>query len=322
MKILKSQNKEDWDKFIIENNGSFLQGFGWGDFQNKFLKKVWRFEIKEKEKTLACVQIIKDFFWLKKNFLYIPYGPCFKENLFNKDKKEVLEFILREVKKIANKEKSIFLKIESCIPIPSIKEEKKSLKRIQPKETIILDLKKTEEEILKQCRPKTRYNIKIAKKRGVEIIQDNSEKYFKEFYRLIEKTAKRDKFKPHSKDYYKKMLELKEAFLFSADFKGRVVAANIMIFFGKRATYLHGASDYKYRNLMAPYLLHLEQIRKAKNNRMQKYDFWGIDEKKWPGVTRFKRGFEGDEIKYPEVKDFIFKKEYYAVYRLLKKFYK
>lgn len=338
MKIILFQGtKEEWNKFIIENDGSFLQSFEWGEFQKGLQKKTWRFLIKEKDKVIAEAQVIKETFSFGKSLFYIPFGPCFSQDLFLKGKKEVLNLILKQFKNLAKKEKAIFLKIEPFSPLPKLPEANNSQKRFQPQKTLLLNLKnKTAEEIFQQFHQKTRYNIRLAEKKGVEVIstynlqltpKENlrfptgqaTNNYFNAFYKLVQRTAKRDKFTPYPKSYYQKLLEETGAYLFLAKYKERIIAANIVIFFGKEAIYLHGASNHKYRKLMAPHLLQWTQIKEAKKRDCAVYDFWGIDEKKWPGLTRFKKGFGGEELQYPEGKDFIFSNFWYKTYQVLRR---
>lgn len=325
MKInLFEETKEVWDRFIIENDGSFLQSFEWGEVQESLSKKVWRFEVREKDQVLSQVQIIKETFSFGKSLFYIPFGPCFKRSVFLKTKKEILQLILKELKKRASEEKGIFLKIEPLIALPKELGGVPSLKRFQPQKTLILNLKKTEQEIFQGFHQKTRYNIRLAEKKGIEIIktynlQSEAKNYLDDFYKLIQKTASRDKFTPYPKNYYQKIFEKTGAYLFLAKYKKKVIAANLVIFFGKQAIYLHGASNYKYRKLMAPHLLQWVQIKEAKNKGCESYDFWGIDEEKWPGLTRFKKGFGGEEIEYPRGEDFVFSNFWYNFYRVVRK---
>ena len=85
---------------------------------------------------------------------------------------------------------------------------------------------------------------------------------------------------------------------------------------------MHGASDHDYRALMAPYLLHWEVIKYAKEHGLSEYDLWGIDEKKWSGVTRFKKGFGGREVKYTGSYDYVFMPIWYRLYRLWQALFK
>jgi len=201
----------------------------------------------------------------------------------------------------------------------------RSTKNVQPADTLLLDLNKTEEELSAEMHQKTRYNIKLAEKKGVKVekVEDQKEaiNIFKE---LIKETSARDKFTPHSNSYYRKMLKSldKNVCSWVAKYEDKVLAANIVVNFGDTVTYLHGASSNKHRNLMAPHLLQWEQIKWAKGNGFQIYDFWGISDSdsRWAGFTRFKRGFGGWEKKLPGTFDLVHNQRMYKLYKLIKKF--
>jgi lipid II:glycine glycyltransferase (peptidoglycan interpeptide bridge formation enzyme) len=101
--------------------------------------------------------------------------------------------------------------------------------------------------------------------------------------------------------------------------KEKPIAGAIMMTYGDTCYYLHGASDYEHRSLMAPYALHWENIKYLKKNNIKYYDFWGIDAKKWPGVTRFKLGWGGDTKENPGSFDFVVSRVWYLVYSLARK---
>lgn len=327
MRILTLSEKDRWNKFLTENNGSFLQSWEWGEFQESLSKKVWKIGIGKDSEILGIVQVIQERFPLKiKSFLYVPYGPCFKRDLFTKARKKIIDLIFAESRKIAKRENSIFLKIEPTLPWPKDLEGIKDIKRIQPKKTLILKLGKSADELLQNFHYKTRYNIKLSQRKGVKVrIINNRDrlstnKYINIFYRLIQKTAKRNNFLPYEKDYYEKLLQNSLTELFLAEYKNKIIAANIVIFFEKRVTYLHGGADYKYRKIMASHLLQWNQIQEAKRRGYKEYDFWGISEKDWPGLTRFKGSFRGEQLEYPRGKDFIFQEFWYKLYRSIKLF--
>ncbi len=198
-------------------------------------------------------------------------------------------------------------------------------KQIQPQKTLVLDIAKPEEILLNQMHQKTRYNIRLAQRKGVTVqpTTNNQQSTIEIFLNLLEKTAGRDKFRLHPKKYYQKMLEVlgKKGMmkLFLAKYQNQIIAANLVCFFGQVATYLHGASDYNFRQLMATHFLQWQAISEAKKLDMKYYDFWGIDEKKWPGVTRFKKGFGGQEIIYPGTFDLIFQPLWYQAYNLARR---
>jgi len=142
-------------------------------------------------------------------------------------------------------------------------------------------------------------------------------------------TSKRKNIKHHPKDYYKKQLEINSEDikfeLFVAEYECKIIAANIVVLFGNRATYLHGATSSEHREVMAPHLLQWEQIKEAKKRGCSEYDFWGIvnehtkDKRgqSWEGFTRFKKGFGGREVNYIGYWDYPLNKLWYFLYRLV-----
>ena len=103
--------------------------------------------------------------------------------------------------------------------------------------------------------------------------------------------------------------------LFLAEYQKEIIAGGIFAFFGQAVTYLHGASANQYRNVMAPHLLQWHLISLAKKLGYRHYDFFGINEVKWPGVTRFKKGFGGRVVEYPGTFDLIFQPAWYNFYK-------
>jgi len=186
---------------------------------------------------------------------------------------------------------------------------------IQPKQTLRIDLAKSEDEILKAMHQKTRYNIGLAEKRGVRIEERND---IEVFFKLLETTTARDGFRMHPRAHYETILSTLDAKLFFASYNEQPIATALVTFFGTTAYYLHGASANEHRDVMAPYLLHWSIMREAKRRGCTVYDLWGIDEKKWPGVTRFKRGFapKTEATTYEGTFDVPFRSFLYRLYRL------
>ncbi|HHE76633.1 MAG TPA: peptidoglycan bridge formation glycyltransferase FemA/FemB family protein [Candidatus Parcubacteria bacterium] len=320
-----------WNRFLKENNGSFLQSFEWAEIKEKDGKKVWFFK-DENEKGITTAQflLIKDsFFYNRKEFFYIPFGPVFRNDLVKKEK--LSDKIVEAVKGLANEERVVFLKIEPYFsglsfekPMGVIKE----LKRIQPKRTIFLDLEKGEDELLKSFHFRTRYNIRLGKRKGIKVLRTNKEGkdfnfYLDKFYSLLLKTSRRQKFNIYSKNYYQNILTAFDqdfqSELFLAEYKKNFIAGSIVVFWNKIGFYLHSGSDYFFRNLKAPFVLLWEEILEAKKKGCLYYDLWGIDEKRYPGITYFKKNFNGEEREYPEGADIIFDRKWYYLYKILKK---
>lgn len=296
-------DKTSWNKLISSQKMSqFLQSWEWGEFQKSLNREIWR---------LDCgAQIFKHKLLFKKNYLYIP-----RILINNQDN------FFEEIKKIAKQEKSIFIRIES---VEKINFNLIPIKQVQPVNTLILDLQKPEEELLKSMHHKTRYNIRLAERKNIQIKKIENKKIgIENFLKLNKETTDRDQFVSHGDNYYRKMIESDIVELWQAEYQGEILASNIVIVFGDMATYLHGASSSTNRNLMAPHLLQWKIIQNTKSRGFKFYDFWGINpenqddknyKKSWQGITRFKKGFGGEIINYPGCFDLIIDKFWYLMY--------
>lgn len=191
---------------------------------------------------------------------------------------------------------------------------------VQPQRTIILDLAKSDVELLAAMHPKTRYNIRLAERHGVSVRWEEGSDAVQKFYGLLRETAARDQFRLHPERHYEILAAKRSsefANLLAFAYHGGALAAAAMVNqYRDRATYLHGASAYELRSIMAPHFLHWEIARAMRGRGCRTYDLWGIDERRWPGLTRFKRGFGGMEVSYPPAYDVVFKPAPYAFYRL------
>ncbi len=352
MNINFAQIKEPWNEFLIANNSSFLQSFEWGEFQEKLGRKIWRLAIEGGQAL-----VVKKPLPFGKSYLYVPFGPCLvneqahsarsSAEAHSKPSGQAIPELLNEIKKIAKAESSAYCYVEPFSPPHQTKLwcGGKPQKRIQPQQTLVIDLTPSEEQIFKNLKSKTtRYNIRFGQKSGLQFESPAmiGDKEIDIFYNLAQKSSQRDGFANYDKDYFNKLFSVSSqempVKLFFAKHEGNYIAANIFVFFGKAelssgkaelssgktAVHLFGGFDHEFRNLMAPYFMHWNQMLFAKNNMAcEIYDFWGIDEKKWPGVTHFKRSFGGKEIEYPRGFDLVYSKFWYGAFktarRILKK---
>ncbi|MDY0102625.1 MAG: peptidoglycan bridge formation glycyltransferase FemA/FemB family protein [Lentimicrobium sp.] len=181
----------------------------------------------------------------------------------------------------------------------------KSATNVLPSNTVILPLNTGPDEILAQMKPKTRYNIRLSRKKDIEIkISDINE--LDRWYGLYQETVKRNRIVSEEKDYFRRVLATRaedtispaEIILLLVEFKGQPLAGMFLALSGKRATYLYGASSNRYREFMAPYFLQWNAIQLSKENGCSEYDFFGISGSPDPshpmyGLYRFKTGFGG-----------------------------
>ena len=314
-KIYILLNIQAFNKFRQNFSKNLWQSIPWSYFQEKLKKQVFLFGDNE---AIAVGIIQKMPFGL--NYLEIPRGPIgTTESAF-----------WQELKNTAKQYKCIFIRISPAHYVQNMpKIRLKAPVQIHPTDTLILDLTLSESELLKQMKPKGRYNIRVAQRHGVEIFES---KNVKKFYELIKETTHRNNFSAHPLSYYQNMLEsLKDyAKLYLAKIKDPyqgeiIIAGGIFIFMDNTCTYYYGASSHKYKHCMAPYLLQWQVISEAKKQNFKKYDFLGIapeNKKIHPlkGISRFKLQFGGSRVKSPPAQDIIFNPFLYLLYLLYKIF--
>jgi peptidoglycan pentaglycine glycine transferase (the first glycine) len=332
VQIIETQDKERFNRFLIEQDASILQSWQWGDFQKKLGRKVWRLFLSTNTgKTLAAATLIKMPLPRGLSYFYCPHGPVVAAC---PTPEKAWRIFLDKVSDLVAMEKPIFLRVDPMISVlPSgVRLENLDFKKlpweIQPRHTLILDININEDAILHGMRPKTRYNINLAERKGVVVERLTDSRKIKTFWKLMSQTTRRDGFFPHPYIYYTGLIEtlgkenLAEMFLASYEF--RPLAAALVAYFGRRAWYLHGCSSDVLRSVMAPHLVQWSAIRSAKEHGAQSYDFHGIapanrPRHPWAGTTRFKKGFGGRETEFVGAYDLPYNKFWYGVYRAVRK---
>lgn len=297
---------------------SFLQSFQWAEIQEKCGEKIILKSLEINDKKIGFFLAIEKKIWNSNKYWYLPRGPIF----FDKNQSFWSDFFLSLKEEMKNK-KLKFIRLEpvnnNFLDYYSTTNDLIKTTDIQPSKTSFLNLELSEDDLLKKMAQKTRYNVRLAKKKGLKFLELGPNGY-EEFWKLIATTSKRDNFFIHSKKYYQNLIEYNNSFikLLAASFQGDILAIGIFSFFGSTVSYLHGASSNSYRNLMSPYLLHWELIKQAKKDGFKYYDFYGVDEKKWPGVSRFKNGFNGQSFCFPGTFDYVINKRFYLMYKFFR----
>jgi lipid II:glycine glycyltransferase (peptidoglycan interpeptide bridge formation enzyme) len=341
MRVIECDNswQEAWDIFVREcavDSGMF-QSWQWGEYISQQGKGVVRLVVVDDQDAIMLVAQVA-IYPLKfgKKYFYIPRGPVIKNAgeiiLFPQlqQSQPALQLLFTELEKLAKKHHAIFLRFDP--PWEDDNSSQTILKQwhfsysgqVQPQQTLIIDLARSEEELLQSMKPKTRYNIKVAQKNGVEI--DHGVQYLDDFLSLTAKTADRNKISVHSQAHYRQLVDwlytTSGGNLMVGKYQGEVIVANINMWHGEQFIYLHGASDSRHHNKMAPHLLQWEAMRLAMSKGFKKYDLWGVDEKKWPGVTRFKQGFAPSQelTRYIGSWDRVYHYLWYTIYSAVRKF--
>ena len=188
-----------------------------------------------------------------------------------------------------------------------------------------LDLTKSENELMKGFSSKTRYNIRLAQKKGVKVVENNSDSAFEKYIELTRETIKRQGFYAHTEKYHrlmwqalhKEMVKDKKepiARLLTASYKGQIITTWIVLVWHQFLYYPYGASSVKHRNVMANNLMLWEVIRYGKKLSLKTFDLWGREPGK--GFTKFKEGYNPQVVEFLGTWDLITSPLYYP-YRIL-----
>jgi lipid II:glycine glycyltransferase (peptidoglycan interpeptide bridge formation enzyme) len=237
---------------------------------------------------------------------YVPFGPTFDPGV---DRGALLAGLARELRPLLPRGTFLLrfdLPWTRAVESPCAPGLRKAADDIQPPSTVIVDLRPDEEGILAAMKPKTRYNVRLAEKRGVTV-EEGTAADLERWYELYRETSARDRIAIHSLPYYRGLFETAAGRaaaagvapavrLLLARAEGRVLAGNIVLFWRKRAVYLTGASSGEHRNLMPTYALQWAALRMAKAAGCDTYDLYGCPpaaDESHPmfGLYQFKTGF-------------------------------
>lgn len=330
MKIILS--KDNHDTFLTARfiSGGFLQSSLWHKFLKKQGHNTWQIVAVDDNEVVGLCLLYENKLPMSRSYFYAPKGPIISRDLKDDKRIEVLQLMLSKARDLTIDTKlaqEIFFKLEPTDEMMVLPELVKS-PDVQPRDNLIIDLKKDTKELLADMHAKTRYNIALSRRKGVKVRFSHDSKDIKHFLDLIKNTATRNQITLLPDAHYELLFEVltKEhaGELALAEVDGKVVAANMLIRFGKATTYLHGGTDYELRKYMAPHLLQWESIKRAKEHGYTKYDLGGIapedgSKPRWAGLTRFKKGFGGYGVKSPGAYDLIYDKSWYSLYKLSKK---
>lgn len=234
--------------------------------------------------------------------------------------------LLHSLKDLAKEDGLIFIKME-----PNMKKDEAYINTLKgegavPGKTLFtpttfwIDLTKDEEEMVEGFHSKTRYNIRYAKRKGVEVMEDNSDGAFERYIELTKKTVERQGFYAHTKRYHRlmwkhlnkdmtKRSEEPIARLLTATYKGEILTTWIVFVWHDFLYYPYGASTLKHRNVQANNLMMWEAIRYGKKLGLKTFDLWGREEGK--GFTQFKEGYNPKVVQFLGTWDLVTSPLYY-----------
>lgn len=336
MIITQIENKKIWNDFMLQAGASFLQSWEWGEVQRAQGRDVARIAVRGVENVVMAAQIIWHDLPLGFSYSYVPFGPVVAKEFLQDEKtlREAARLFSNEARRAIG---GIFLFCEPAWARGSEEERvfapmfrsagfRAAHKHIQPEQTLMIDLRQAEEELLKQMEKSTRYNIGYAERAGVTVQElPPTKETAGQLFHFLQTRAEAKDFFVHSLRHYETLAEIFGAgsvgsasvrFL-GAYYQGECVGMNAIVFFGKIATNLLSGVSREYRHLKAANLLRWRAMQEAKKAGCETFDQWGVSEK-FPGVSAFKRGFGGEEIQRAASLHKPFNAPLYFAYRLLR----
>lgn len=319
-------NSAEWNHALVAlPHPNVLQSWAWGEIKARHGWTSSRILFLENENPRAAAQILRrPLPRTPFGVLYVPKGP-----VLDYQNPALFSRALAELEIIARKRRAIFIKVDPDLrttqPAAAVLSKRGwrvSNEQIQFHNTVTLDLDRTEAEILAAMKPKWRYNLRLAEKKGVRV-EFGDEGTLETFYAMYAETSARDGFMIRSLGYYRDvwetMLRAGQAKILLARVGEEPVAGIILFLFGKRAWYFYGASRSTHRDLMPNHLLQWEAIRFAQAQGCTEYDFWGapdvLDESaSMYGVYKFKMGFGGEFVERIPAHDFVVNRPLYWLY--------
>lgn len=313
-------NKDEWESFVLSRSeANFLQSWMWADVVAELGKKAYRIGYYDDDSLVgvmvAVVEPAK-----RGRYIAVAAGPI----LDWKSTKLALAW-KQSIVELAQKEKCVFVRVRPQLVdsdnARGIFKElgfSKAKMHLEAELTSQLSLDVPADELMKNMRKNTRYELKQAKKRGIVISSTDDPKAISDFYTMQLQTARRHGFVPFSLERLQSEFDVfaktGNVLLYSAHTKdGDLIAQAFIVFYGEEASYHYGASTELGRKEPGAYLLQWTAIKEAINRGCTRYNFWGVVHPedtghRFYGVSVFKRGFRGEDVQYVPAHDLVLQK--------------
>jgi lipid II:glycine glycyltransferase (peptidoglycan interpeptide bridge formation enzyme) len=326
LEIKEISDSKVWEEFQSKQEFSnILQSWEWGEFQASLNRKVWFLGIYNSNQLqgTCMAHIIPTKL---RTHIYTSMGPT-----LDWSNKDVQKAIIEYLKKLGKQENVKFVRLD-----PMIEENEENLRmlksrglvrastNVQAERKWYLDISPTEKELLQNMKKNTRYSVNRAEREGVVVKNSTDISDFNKFWGLFNETVERQKFVPHTKNYYESQIKSfpGKYRIYWTEYKGEILSTALIPFYGNTVFYLHAAtSSNRVKNTFPAHTLIWNAIKDAKAEGLKYLDFWGIaptDDPKhpWAGYTFFKKGFGGFDKRLIRAHDLPLSPQYQLV-RLL-----
>lgn len=329
MNFSTAENRNKWDKFVTSHQeANFLQSWDFYDFHLSRGNRVVRRIVTDSDGSIIAAYAGVIECAKRGKYLAIAGGP-----ILDWSNKKLVKAVFDDIKKQGQEHDCVFVRVR-----PQLELSDKSLKLMRDlglqkapmylsvEYAGILDLHKTEDEILAGASQGLRRKIRKAQKNDIKIEKSEDPAIVKTFYQIQLQTAERQKFYAFSEDFLTKQFTAfsknHEVTMYTAKLGDEVLAQNFIVFYGNEASYHYGVSSELGTKYSAAPLLHLEAMRDARERKIFRYNFWGIvglDETKhrFYGVSGFKRSFGVTELKYTPAHDMVLNQQKYLITKII-----
>ena len=323
-------SKEEWEAFThFHPEANFLQSWNWGVFHQNLGKEIFRVGLYEDDRLSAIALCVKETA-KRGTYLTIAGGPI----PFSSPH---LQPLMEHIREIAKQERCDFVRLrpqelDSDLSRQTARRTgfKESPLYLTADLTLQLDIQQPEEELLRQMRKSTRYEIKRAEREGITVRMSESPEDIRGFYENEVELAKKQHFVPFSYKFlyeqFKAFAKDGQAVLFHASKDSELLASAFIIFYNNEAVYHYGVSTPANTKWPGAHACQWAAIKEAKRRGLKRYNFWGVAPKDRPGhrfahLSVFKRGFGGEEVQYLPAHDLPISRKYPAirVFELLRK---
>lgn len=324
-----AENREEWDDFVTSHpEANFLQSWDFYEFHasrgNHVIRRLAR--TPDGKIVAAYAGVVEAA--RRGRHLAIAGGPILDWSNLN-----LVTAVFEDMRIQGQREKCVFVRVR-----PQLERTPENLKLLTDRGLKpapmylsvefagVLDLNKSEEELLQGMRQRLRRALRKAAKNDITVEKSTDPQDIHEFYQIQLQTAGRHEFVAFSEDFLTKqfaaLAKNGEAVLYTAKYQGQILAQNFMIFYGNEASYHYGVSSELGTKYSGAPLLHIEAMRDARERGIKRYNFWGIVEEdethhRFYGVSCFKRGFGVDELRYTPAHDLILKPVRYNITKLI-----
>lgn len=317
LRVISQTDKNQYDKLVTH----VIQSWEWGEFRQSLGLPLLRYGLYKNNKLYKAFQLTLHQIPFTKQYVgYLPKGPI--------PDKELADALT----KIGRDNNCAFIKVEPDIevktePFSTFPTFLPSPKPLFTKYNFIIDLTLSEEELLKNMHPKTRYNIRLAEKKGVKVEERTDDKAFAIFLKLYFETTNRQGYLGHNPSYHKKVWESfkknNQARILIATYKNKPLTAWLLLNFKDTLYYPYGGSTTLYKEVMSNNLVAWEAIKLGKKLKLKRFDMWGAlgpnpDTKDpWIGFHRFKQGYGGKLVEYIGTFDLVFDRSLYWTFTIV-----